>query len=400
MLRDLFASLAPFKPMVAGTYALGIQTESSELDVICEAADLSAFESALRASFANAPGFAVRHIKGAAPAIAATFSVDGLAIAVFGQSQPTHEQHAFRVQLALGRLLRLADTTLRDDIIARKRAGAATEPAFATALGLPGKSSDAVLALESASDADLRAVIANAGFGLRAQPAGAPIAPVVVAPRAQPAFAATPPAVAPQVQQPAVAATSPAAAAPAPASAPAPAAAAPSGKRDWGRVFTEAIANPRLAQEELENQLEDLATEFTSSEKLDMARRLHMKPETVRLANPVTEFGMPDDVLSFYRWCNGGEFAIGQRRFRPIFKMHEIRHYMIEYAVPHFMPTCVPFALDGKGNCYFLDLSTKPTSWVRFGPIGQIGMRNKFRLLVDSFDALFLDSSDPSVSST
>src|SRR5262245_58889810 len=124
MFRDLFTSLAPFKPVVVGSYPLGVQTETSVLDVICETADRAAFEHALRASFAHAPGFTVRRIASVRVAVA-SFTIDGLAVEVVGQSLPTYEQPAFRHLVVEARLLRLA-SALRDDVIARKSAGAAT----------------------------------------------------------------------------------------------------------------------------------------------------------------------------------------------------------------------------------------------------------------------------------
>ncbi len=353
MLRDLFASLAPFKPLLAGTYPLGLNIESSDLDVICEAPDLDELERALTAQHGNAPGFAVHRVPAQPPAVVASFQLGDSRVEVFGQAVASHRQAAFRHMMIEGRLLRLASEGLREEIIARKRAGDSTEAAFASALALSGDPFEAVLALEPASDDELVAVLARRGFS----------------------------AASPEVATPASSAEA--------------STGDDAGVVSWGKIFTESVPNPRMAHEELERQLDALRAELNVAEKMDIARRLKMKPESLRLTNPVTEFGVPDEVLGLYRWCNGGELAVGQRRFSPLLRMHEIREYMIQYAIPHFLPTCIPLAVDGKGNCYFIDLSTKPSPWVRFGPLDRLGMRDKFRLIADSFPGMFADGSDP-----
>ena len=47
MLRHLFTLLAPYNPVLAGTFPLGLQTDTSDLDILCEARDLPAFETFL-----------------------------------------------------------------------------------------------------------------------------------------------------------------------------------------------------------------------------------------------------------------------------------------------------------------------------------------------------------------
>jgi hypothetical protein len=368
MLRDVFAALAPFKPTLVGTQPLGIHAPDGGVRMICEA-EPAVLEHVARLTLAQRPDFDVRSVAGVPPAVIVSFTVDGTAFEIFGQAVPTVEQQAFRFMLVEARVLRLANAAFRDDIVVRMRAGAATEAAFAGALGLAGDPGDAILALDGASDAELAAVVAKAGVGLRAS-APAPVARAV----------ASPAAAAPVV----VAST---------AAAPAP---APAANDPWSRHFTKANPNPRLSDDEFDAQHDTLRTELGLSDKHDIAHRVKLKPEHLRLTNPVTEFGLPKPFLSFYRWCNGGEFEVGDRRFAPILKLHEIRNYLMRYGIPHYMPTCILFALDGKGNCYLLDLSTKPTPWVRFGPLDKIEQRDKFRLLADNFEAIFLDPTDPS----
>ena len=66
--------------------------------------------------------------------------------------------------IAEGRLLRLGSRALRDRVVALKRSGMRTEPAFAQLLGLGGDPYRAVLELEGESDEALRDRLRRAGL--------------------------------------------------------------------------------------------------------------------------------------------------------------------------------------------------------------------------------------------
>lgn len=87
----------------------------------------------------------------------------GVPVEVFCQPVPVHRQHAFRHMVVEGRLLCLSDA-LRPRVMELRRAGLKTEPAFARALGLAGDPHAAVLALEVYSNAELEALLRNAGL--------------------------------------------------------------------------------------------------------------------------------------------------------------------------------------------------------------------------------------------
>lgn len=152
MLSELLKSLAEFRPLIAGTFPLGIHTDSSDLDVLCEVHDFAHFTSVARQEFGHLHGFEVH-----APTI--RFTWHGTQVELFGQAMSVFEQHAFRHLIVEGRLLRLGGEALRERVLALKRAGVKTEPAFARVLRLPGDAYEALLALESASDERLRALI-------------------------------------------------------------------------------------------------------------------------------------------------------------------------------------------------------------------------------------------------
>ena len=161
MLAQLFRDLAPFTPALVGTFPLGLQVEGGDIDIAC-CGDLTAIAAALApyvtAQIAN-------------DRLVAAFEHDGLPIEVFAQATPVHEQAGFRHMIVEGRLLAIGGVTLRLQVIAAKRAGRKTEPAFAHVLGLTGDAYAAILALEDATIEELRALVARCAESSRAAPA-------------------------------------------------------------------------------------------------------------------------------------------------------------------------------------------------------------------------------------
>ncbi|HYQ31536.1 MAG TPA: DUF4269 domain-containing protein [Polyangiaceae bacterium] len=163
-IERLFSALAPYGPTLVGTYPLGLQTSSSDLDVICCCADLSEFEQSLSSALRNlgTPTATPRRIALSPEASVTSLACDGLPIEVFCQGVPVYEQHGFRHMIIEGRLLRLgASVRLRERVLALRRTGLKTEPAFAKLLGLAGDPYAALLELESQSSAQLLALLAT-----------------------------------------------------------------------------------------------------------------------------------------------------------------------------------------------------------------------------------------------
>src|SRR5688572_8259286 len=65
--------LAPYAPVLAGTIPLGLDVGGSDLDIICEAPDLSAFRRTVISAFCDHEGFraAIKDKAGVPSAIAA-----------------------------------------------------------------------------------------------------------------------------------------------------------------------------------------------------------------------------------------------------------------------------------------------------------------------------------------
>jgi hypothetical protein len=159
----LWPLLHEFGPVLAGTVPLGIDTATSDLDVLCEVpVDAQArFAALIRTHFGARPGFrlAQRTIGGYAATVSG-FSYEGEEIEVFGQALPTARQHGWRHLLVERAMLAAGGSAWRTAVRALKQQGLKTEPAFAQLLGLPGDPYAALLALEEWPDEVLRERVA------------------------------------------------------------------------------------------------------------------------------------------------------------------------------------------------------------------------------------------------
>jgi len=165
-LKRLLSALAPFTPTLVGTYPLGLQTSSSDLDLICYCPDLAQFERALSAALLESglPPTPPRRVQLALEASVTNVNCEGFPVEVFCQPIPVAEQHGFRHMIVEGRLLQLGGERLRARVLALRAQGLKTEPAFANALGLTGDAYAALLCLESQSQSELTAMLSDRGL--------------------------------------------------------------------------------------------------------------------------------------------------------------------------------------------------------------------------------------------
>ncbi|MBZ0295491.1 MAG: DUF4269 domain-containing protein, partial [Anaerolineae bacterium] len=114
---NIFTVLRPYSPVLTGTIPLDIDTEHSDLDIICEAHDLNTFEADLQNYFGSLDGFQIRAAKHTRqPALVAGFHYGDFEIEVFGQAQPVTRQNAYRHLLVEARLLAIGGEPARQTI--------------------------------------------------------------------------------------------------------------------------------------------------------------------------------------------------------------------------------------------------------------------------------------------
>lgn len=146
--------LAAFDPRVVGTPPLRLDMPGSDIDIICHAPDTAVFTATLSHAFGHFADFTVAPSP-KVDAIIARFSAHGWPFEIFGQSVPVAQQHGWRHYRIEHRLLELAGSAAHAAVMAFRRQGMKTEPAFAAWLDLEGDPYAALLDLETLDDAEL-----------------------------------------------------------------------------------------------------------------------------------------------------------------------------------------------------------------------------------------------------
>ncbi|MBC8791900.1 MAG: DUF4269 domain-containing protein [Tagaea sp. CACIAM 22H2] len=159
---DIMTKLATFDPHIAGTPPLGLDLPGSDIDVLCHAPDLDAFARIVENAFAREANFKIRRASLDAPSLIANFEAFAWPFEVFAQTRPVDEQTGWRHFEAERRLLSLGGARLRAAVMAARREGLKTEPAFARVLGLTGDPYAALLTIADEDDAALAARAAAA----------------------------------------------------------------------------------------------------------------------------------------------------------------------------------------------------------------------------------------------
>ena len=158
-LRSLrvFSILRDYSPVLVGTIPIAIDIDESDLDIVCKAVDLAAFEQRLTAAFGQWEGFRIKKkpVKGV-PSVVASFFHAGFWIEIFAQPRPVWEQSAYRHMVVEARLLAIGGEQTRRAIRRLKRSGLKTEPAFACHFEIDGDSYEALLQLSRLSVDELR----------------------------------------------------------------------------------------------------------------------------------------------------------------------------------------------------------------------------------------------------
>ena len=145
----IFDKLKKYTPILTGTIPIEIDIENSDLDIICCCKNLKEFKDELIDYYSNQNYFEIHEkvIRGI-KTIIARFIYQGYHFEIFGQNRPVKEQEAYRHMIIEWKILREKGEDFRQQIIALKKQGFKTEPAFANLLGLSGDPYQELLQLE------------------------------------------------------------------------------------------------------------------------------------------------------------------------------------------------------------------------------------------------------------
>lgn len=148
--NNVFTILKPFDPILVGTIPIEIDTENSDLDIICYCKDKQVFKKVIADSFGDKDQFNSYEQSGQEhDAIVAKFNLGNFEIEIFGQSIPTKQQNAYRHMMIEHKLLMERGETFKQQIVELKRKGYKTEPAFGILLGLKGDAFAELLTFEN-----------------------------------------------------------------------------------------------------------------------------------------------------------------------------------------------------------------------------------------------------------
>ncbi|MDT9718876.1 DUF4269 domain-containing protein [Paenibacillus sp. ClWae2A] len=133
--------LADYHPYPAGTVPIDIDVPGSDLDLLCYAEDLDAFEAEIHDQIGAVGEF--RCVRGGdlpdqRPYVTCNLQVGHWPVEIFAQSVPVNRQNAYLHMIVEWRLLQLWGDAGHREIRRLKQAGWKTEPAFASVLGLQG----------------------------------------------------------------------------------------------------------------------------------------------------------------------------------------------------------------------------------------------------------------------
>jgi hypothetical protein len=130
--------LKDYDPILAGTIPLNIDIEGSDLDILCQFTDQEKFMNSLQNFFSEFRNFSLRQVVINEQTVVANFYIDNFEVEIFGQAVPVKEQAGYKHMIIEYKILQEKGEEFRDQIIALKKQGYKTEPAFAKLLDLKG----------------------------------------------------------------------------------------------------------------------------------------------------------------------------------------------------------------------------------------------------------------------
>lgn len=135
-----------FTPLLTGTIPINIDTDDSDIDIICYWNNKDEFIKTLTREFDKFDRFAWTEKRiNNYDTILANFLLDKFQIEIFGQNRPTKEQESFKHMIIEYEILMSRGESFRQEIVRLKKEGLKTEPAFGKLLGLEGNPYEALL---------------------------------------------------------------------------------------------------------------------------------------------------------------------------------------------------------------------------------------------------------------
>ncbi|MCT4586153.1 MAG: DUF4269 domain-containing protein [Peptostreptococcaceae bacterium] len=155
ILRDLniFKILKEYKPILVGTIPIGIDVDTSDLDIVCKVDDFFEFKKLLKENFSKFKNFKLKFDE-EKQIMLCNFFVSDMEIEIYSSKLDSKKTNGYRHMIIEYRVLNLLDLNFKDKIIELKKNGLKTEPAFGKLLGMDNPYEELLL-LENLNDDEL-----------------------------------------------------------------------------------------------------------------------------------------------------------------------------------------------------------------------------------------------------
>ncbi|TGL86882.1 DUF4269 domain-containing protein [Leptospira congkakensis] len=161
----ILKSLHGFKPTLAGTIPLDIDTDSSDVDLLVKFNIPAHLQKICYAKFRNLPNYSFSEKTMALRVtLICRFETKKFQYEIFGQSVEPTDQYAWIHMMVENRFLKLADPSFRDEIRNLKKQGIKTEPAFCQILDLKGDPYKTLVLWNQKSDEQFQELLLKRGF--------------------------------------------------------------------------------------------------------------------------------------------------------------------------------------------------------------------------------------------
>ncbi|WP_235209769.1 DUF4269 domain-containing protein [Sphingobium sp. Ant17] len=161
---SILTALSHYDPHVAGTLPLGLDVSTSDIDILCYAPDPNLFTSHVWAAFSSFHDFRIWQWCEGDQTVIAAFTAQGWQFELFGQAKPVKQQRGWRHFLVEQRLITLGGEGFVKAVMALRRDGMKTEPAFAVALDIQGDPYESLLDIGSLDEHALVGLLHEAGY--------------------------------------------------------------------------------------------------------------------------------------------------------------------------------------------------------------------------------------------
>ena len=165
----IFKILEEFNPILVGTIPIGVDVDKSDLDIVCEInlKNKDSLKNISTKNFSQFKNFKIIDTFSTTGVVVINFFVDDMEIEIYASKVSSFETNGYRHMIIEERILSCCSLKFKEKIVALKKSGIKTEPAFAKLLKLNGNPYEELLNLEFLSDEEIVGKLKELGYEKR-----------------------------------------------------------------------------------------------------------------------------------------------------------------------------------------------------------------------------------------